>query len=97
MVYNEGIDPDQRADATRLVREREAEEMDRVVEEVKEERRRVEVRGAGGVAMDRRANAELVRRAFIVGYFWTRSAPKLAVSVWLERGAIRRNGLQPRE
>lgn len=39
-------------------------------EEVKEEeeiRREVEERGAGGVARDRRASAELDRRAFIVG------------------------------
>lgn len=33
------------------------------------ERRRVEERGAGGVARDRRANAEPDRRAFIVGSF----------------------------
>lgn len=46
-------------------------------EEVKEEeeiRREVEERGAGGVARDRRASAELDRRAFIVGYLRT-SAP----------------------
>lgn len=39
-------------------------------EEIKEEeeiRREVEERGAGGVARDRRASAELDRRAFIVG------------------------------
>jgi hypothetical protein len=58
-------------------------EIDLLEEEVKEEeeiRREVDERGAGGVAKDRRATAELDRRAFIVGY-WLRTSA--AVSVFL--------------
>lgn len=72
-MKDEGIDPDQREQATtRLVCwEREVEEIDLLEsKEVKEEeeiRREVGERGAGGVARDRRASAELDRRAFIVG------------------------------
>jgi hypothetical protein len=70
------------------VREREADEIDLVDEEVKEEeRRRVEERGAGGVARDRRANAEPDRRAFIVGYEGMKFGRKESVEseVWSRR------------
>jgi hypothetical protein len=62
-----GIGPDQRGDAaTRVVRENEV-EIDR--EEVeKEEEEREEERGAERGVRERRANAELDRRAFIVSY-----------------------------
>lgn len=56
-------------------------------EEVKEEeerRREEEERGAeGGVARDRRANAELDRSAFIVGYCSKDVSASFAHSVWL--------------
>lgn len=74
--------------------------MDRELgEEVKEveERRRVEVRGAGGVARDRRANAELVRRAFMLVYFGGgESQHQFRPFCLVERVQVNRK-LQPRE
>lgn len=69
------------------------------MKEEEEIRREVGERGAGGVARDRRASAELDRRAFIVGGTVAKDvSASFTVSVWLGGMPVASlAGLLPRE